>query len=491
MPPRKRKSEEAPGATTKAKSMKPAPSSSHAAGETTSLVPVPKPADAETKGTSNGDAGVSTRLERPELPTGKKALHCEMGKQMKTIVRWCQQELPAAIRKCPGLELQGQKQNFWECRPLDISESNNGSIVGHKEPFDKAKCVTAMGETGMYEASMNIDWLLAFPDRPSAMHIMGDVPTLKDMQTGVASWFDFSLKVDLASTQDQKPRNVFPTVLAAYVDCHKLLERDAFPQNLRLLDGHIFVWAWWLRLYTLLGEIGSSRECEESQANALRMHMDIGYSVSVNVRVETCPAELAKWTMDRGSEKTVAASVVGTDSFAAFVIRCNVFLAGVHDKKRQKALKDANIQYEGKPVYRQMYFPIQASLPLATGPPAAALDRLRRDCGRECFTKGYAKMYLLSRMCTKVSVACNIDTVTLFVDLLQGLWFSLTYSMLQVEDITVGKLTCTRGGNSGTLGVFLWRHLLRKAVFAVVREAVGDKGGSLQVEADALENDFG
>ena len=150
--PEKRKPEAAPEATTTATSMKPAPSSSHDAGETTSLVPVTKPSDAETKDTSNGNPGVSTQVDRPELPTAENAPHCEVEMLMKTIVLCFEKEVPAAIRKCPGWELQGEKQNFWECRPLSIKVSQKGSEVGRKEPFDNAKCVTAIQEKGMYEA---------------------------------------------------------------------------------------------------------------------------------------------------------------------------------------------------------------------------------------------------------------------------------------------------------------------------------------------------
>ena len=101
----------------------------------------------------------------------------------------------------------------------------------------------AIQQKGMYESSLNIDWLKIFPEGEIARQIMGDVPTLADVQTGTASWFDFSLEVDLASTQDQKPRKVFPTVLAAYVDSPEVLDLDAFQQNLTLLDGYIYVWA--------------------------------------------------------------------------------------------------------------------------------------------------------------------------------------------------------------------------------------------------------
>ena len=100
-------------------------------------------------------------------------------------------------------------------------------------------------------------------------------------------------------------------------------------------------------------------------------------------------------------------------------------------------------------------------------------------------------MYLLSRMCAKVGLACKVPTETLFEHCLQGLLFELRYELLRVEDMTVPKLQCTRGGNSGQLGVMLWKYLLFEAVCAVAKQAAKDSGGALQGEADALESDFG
>ena len=75
------------------------------------------------------------------------------------------------------------------------------------------------------------------------------------MKAGADGWFDHSDDPNLASSQD-KTRKVFPTVLAAYVDDVKVLQRKAFPQSLLLLDGVIYSWAWWLHLYTLLEDFG-------------------------------------------------------------------------------------------------------------------------------------------------------------------------------------------------------------------------------------------
>ena len=241
---------------------------------------------------------------------------------------------------------------------------------------------------------------------------MGDVPTLTEVKAGADSWFNYNDDPDLASPQDQK-RKVFPIVLAAHVKCIKVLERHAFPQSLLQLDGFVYSWAWWYHLYTILEDFGPLGD-DGRKAAAFRLHLDIGLSVTVHVRVETRDAELARWAMERGSQKSVGAAVVETDSFAAFMQRAAVFLADVPEKHRHKALLDANVQFAGSPVSRQMYYAIQACLPLVVGTCAKSLDRLRREYGRDCFTKGYTKMYMMSRMCTKVSLTCKVGPLTLF-----------------------------------------------------------------------------
>ena len=265
---------------------------------------------------------------------------------------------------------------------------------------------------------------------------MGDVPTLPEVRIGAEAWFNFRQDPDLASPQD-RTRKVFPETLAAHVDSAQVLERDAFPKTLVLLDGYVYTWSWWLHLYNILSDFDA--DIQYSTA-ALRLHLDIGLSVTVHVRVESDPKMLAKWVMERGSQKCTKNLVVETDSFAAFVQRVAVFLEGVDEKKQHQTLKDAHVRYGGSNIGSQMFYAIRSCMPLVVGPCGATLDRLRIEFGRECFTKGYTKMYLLSRLCGKVGFAAKISTETLFEHCLQGLLFELRYDLLQVGDMTVARL---------------------------------------------------
>lgn len=170
---------------------KQATSPSHAAG--TDSVPVTKPSETVQGTSPSPAAGIESNLSRPVVPTEKDdKTNCNMEMLMKEMCRWCEQELPAAASKFPGLAEMFKKRSFWECNPLAIEESEKGSRVGHKEPFDQNKCSVGIAQTGMYEASMNIDWLSVFPLATTSRQIMGDVPTLAEVQAGAESWFNYS-----------------------------------------------------------------------------------------------------------------------------------------------------------------------------------------------------------------------------------------------------------------------------------------------------------
>ena len=192
---------ESPTATKKVAS-----SPSSAAGD--ALVPVAKPAETGSQTIPSSAAGVGPMI-RPSLPTGNEAAQCDVEAFMKQVCRWCEEQLPQAIDKCPGLDELGGNASFWECSPLSIAEADDkGSLVGYKDPFDQAKCTLAISQKGMYEASMNINWLMVFAEGVTAKQLMGDQPTLADVQAGVASWFDFTEEIVLASPQDNAKKRI-------------------------------------------------------------------------------------------------------------------------------------------------------------------------------------------------------------------------------------------------------------------------------------------
>ena len=87
--------------------------------------------------------------------------------------------------------------------------------------------------------------------------------------------------------------------------------------------------------------------------------------------------------------------------------------------------------------------------------------------------------------------AANLSTEILFAHCLHGILFELRYDFLRLEDMTVPKLQCTRGGNSGKFGVLLWKYILVDSLFGQAKQAADDSGGALHKEAEALVDAFG
>ena len=90
-------------------------------------------------------------------------------------------------------------------------------------------------------------------------------------------------------------RKHFTFAFACHTPDASHLDKDGFKHELVLLDGHGFVWAWWLHLYHLLSVPAPSR----SNNIALRHHLDMGLSATAQIRVENDSAKLATWSAER------------------------------------------------------------------------------------------------------------------------------------------------------------------------------------------------
>ena len=78
--------------------------------------PIPVGKAAETlKGPTPSSAAGSSVLERPSLPKEKDASACDVETFIKDIRRWCEQQLPAAIKLYPKLAKICEDKEFWQC----------------------------------------------------------------------------------------------------------------------------------------------------------------------------------------------------------------------------------------------------------------------------------------------------------------------------------------------------------------------------------------
>ena len=89
-------------------------------------------------------------------------------------------------------------------------------------------------------------------------------------------------------------RKHFTFLFACHTPDASHLDRDFFMHELVLLDGHAFVWAWWLHLFhLLLSAPASSRRT----SIALRHHLDMGLSATAQVRDFQRNADFRGWKL--------------------------------------------------------------------------------------------------------------------------------------------------------------------------------------------------
>ena len=125
-------------------------------------------------------------------------------------------------------------------------------------------------------------------------------------------------------------RKHFTFAFACHTPDASHLDKDGFKHELVLLDGHAFVWAWWLHLFhLLLSAPASSRRT----SIALRHHLDMGLSATAQVRAENDPAKLAAWSAERAGTQEFVAEM-GADTFPAFVRKANLIMKDVPQKNK-------------------------------------------------------------------------------------------------------------------------------------------------------------
>ena len=126
------------------------------------------------------------------------------------------------------------------------------------------------------------------------------------------------------------------------------------------------------------------------------------------------------------------------------------------------------------------------------------LHEIEHIAGRDCLTKGYAKLQHICSTCVKIAEACKSsvggDAATLTTEIrscilyaLQAIWFSLHYEMIQSKNITVQELDTKRDGTPGLVHLIL----ARRAVLGFVLDSMKslrevDDAAPLVAEMDDL-----
>ena len=61
------------------------------------------------------------------------------------------------------------------------------------------------------------------------------------------------------------------------------------------------------------------------------------------------------------------------------------------------------ILYDGAPVNHKMFYAMQSCAPLIEGPASHSLTAIQNEYGKKVISKGYTKLYNVSRLCNKIA----------------------------------------------------------------------------------------
>ena len=231
-------------------------------------IPAQKPAEPKVEAQSPQ----KDVLVKPVLPTTKaEQLNCDVQKLMREVIPYTRHAVVKYIKQSQTLRRQFSLQEFWQALPLKIEAGEGENLVGYKAPWSKTDAETAMGAKNMYEAAINVDWLKPFMNSYDSEVVAGDMPSYEDLLNVVQTVFTVDKDALAAAQGNDLPnefRKSFPFTLAAYVTQKSEAMQDAFNHQLVLIDGHVFVWAYWLHLFNLIEEKASTV--------AVKHHLELG-----------------------------------------------------------------------------------------------------------------------------------------------------------------------------------------------------------------------
>ena len=416
---------------------------------------------------------------------------------MRAIMPWCRVVLVQRLSTDEKFNKQFVETEFWRERPLQIAVANNDAgLVGFKPPWQKAQCLTAIDQRRMYEAAINIDWLGTISASADDHIIAGDEVTFADVERirSTSMIIDDDVLDTVQKSEDLlvEQRKHFTFAFACHTPDASHLDKDGFRHELVLLDGHAFVWAWWLHLfYLLLSAPASSRRTYI----ALRHHLDMGLSLTAQVRAEKDPAKLAAWSAERAGTQEFVAEM-GADTFPSFVRKANLIMKDVPQKNKEQHFKSLKILYDGSPVNRKMFYAMQSCYPLIAGPASAVLTAIQNEFGKRVIAKGYTKLYDLCRLCNKLGKMNSEKTNDLtaqemFCFILEGLLFEMRYGITAPDTLSGPALTGTKGKkDNGRAGILLWKLIIWRWWKHVLRNAASSATEGLQKDINELISKF-
>ncbi len=353
-----------------------------------------------------------------------------------------------------------------EAPPLDIERTLESKDLGsYKEPWRQDKCISSVQSTSLYEAGCNVFWFdpglvprKQLPVAPSNWATVNSIASTLFSKDGLSFG---------GVTPSSLRRLVFPTVIPAFVDDLKTLERAWFPGTLQATCGHVVLHAWYLSVHHALNEGAQSWLLELWQAG-----------LTATARVRLLPAgdmRLALIDAMHFSETAKLQEKIFADTFADFADKLLEFISkekqdpDVAQSKKTvdaivKNLSGKGVRFGGAPLNKTMYGAAQQVVATFDADCRRLIKLIDWNHGTDVLGSSYNKCSRLVQLSTKAASSCEygvaVSPSTCVKFVLQMMWVSLEKKFAKAKWFTLDILDKQRDGRAGWLSMTLTKWKL-------------------------------
>lgn len=237
-----------------------------------SVVPAGKLATPQ--GHSNCSSSVPPKPSSKETPAGTDVID-----MMRKCITWVKYHLRAALRADNSSFKQFTDSELHEHLPLAIKKTlAQGELSSFKPPWSCEDAQAAIDSTKMYEASGSLMWCSPFPDGPTARILAGDPARWPQVVTTAETLFDFTPPDSGSASVNGCHRIIFPITVPIHIERGSSLQCP-FKGSLRVISGHVFIYAWWWAMFIAL-EAGNQDRVAALWQCALTVTMHVRYDMS-------------------------------------------------------------------------------------------------------------------------------------------------------------------------------------------------------------------
>ena len=344
--------------------------------------------------------------------------------------------------------------------PALITKGKVG-IVSYKAPWGADVAPRTLEQTGMYEASANLLWLNPFPLGNVAQQIAGDAPQWRTLLEAVDKFMTLEAAIESslappqgASSPGRPARLLFPITVPACCDGAVDGGSTGVLGKFNVVAGHIYVWAWYLGMYTAL---------QARDIACVAALWQMARTITVHLRHSLMESQQAVWSI-KHSEQVRATEGVLSDSFPAFALKCLAVLqemplchrgarcsdqtdgglTSMTVRKAQAKLQEAGVTFRGATMNQTMTGGVLVFRNTVGSAGMRLFSDIENSHGREVMGLHYNRILQLVQQCSTASQAVGISATELVEATLGALHFQLRNKLVSPEQVSVPWLVAEK-----------------------------------------------